>query len=381
MSLSINQPLPTDRRLYLRSGSYNIEDYDKKRQTIRLNTRLGIEQPIEAFYAYNKLKTGFLQAELNYELSKKQLLRSELDIKYEVAQKYYNLISWVEHENIAKQTMTIQQDAYELAQSKYEAGLIAEVEALQMEVDLGKAINNYDINRVNSMTQANAFKQLIGLNLKDSIIVHWQMEYQPVYIDPEKAVRLGLKHRLEICEKEIDIELAKINIKKEKLDGQITGSVSAYYDLIGVGEDNLNIGMSNTYQDAINHLKSKQGDKGISFNISIPVWDWGVTKSNLRMSQHSLNNEKITVEREIREVGSRLNNSLKRLQLLEKNVKVAEKIFEISKQRFSKGEINSQSLALDRNRLSQAYIDYKLLLADLTRKTFYDFEKKLLICE
>jgi len=146
MSLSINQPLPTDRRLYLRSGGYNIEDYDKKRQTIRLNTRLGIEQPIEAFYAYNKLKTGFLQAELNYELSKKQLLRSELDIKYEVAQKYYNLISWVEHENIAKQTMTIQQDAYELAQSKYEAGLIAEVEALQMEVDLGKAINNYDIN-------------------------------------------------------------------------------------------------------------------------------------------------------------------------------------------------------------------------------------------
>jgi len=207
------------------------------------------------------------------------------------------------------------------------------------------------------------------------------MEYQPVYIDPEKAVRLGLKHRLEICEKEIDIELANINIKKEKLDGQITGSVSAYYDLIGVGEDNLNIGMSNTYQDAINHLKSKQGDKGISFNISIPVWDWGVTKSNLRMSQHSLNNEKITVEQEIREVGSRLNNSLKRLQLLEKNVKVAEKIFEISKQRFSKGEINSQSLALDRNRLSQAYIDYKLLLADLTRKTFYDFEKKLLICE
>lgn len=85
------------------------------------------------------------------------------------------------------------------------------------------------------------------------------MEYQPVYIDPEKAVRLGLKHRLEICEKEIDIELANINIKKEKLDGQITGSVSAYYDLIGVGEDNLNIGMSNTYQDAINHLKSKQG--------------------------------------------------------------------------------------------------------------------------
>ena len=53
----------------------------------------------------------------------------------------------------------------------------------------------------------------------------------------------------------------------------------------------------------------------------------------------------------------------------------------ISKQRFSNGDIDSQALALDRNRLNLAniahldsYIQYKLLLADLMRKTFYDFE-------
>jgi outer membrane protein len=67
--------------------------------------------------------------------------------------------------------------------------------------------------------------------------------------------------------------------------------------------------------------------------------------------------------------------------LLEKNVEVAEKSIAISRSRFANGDINSQALALDRQRLSQAYISrleaftsYKLLIADLARKTFYDFE-------
>jgi outer membrane protein TolC len=66
--------------------------------------------------------------------------------------------------------------------------------------------------------------------------------------------------------------------------------------------------------------------------------------------------------------------------LLEKNVAVAEKSFGITRQRFSDGDIDSQALALERNRLNnaynshlRAYINYQLMLADLMRKTFYDF--------
>ena len=77
-----------------------------------------------------------------------------------------------------------------------------------------------------------------------------------------------------------------------------------------------------------------------------------------------------------------MNSSLRRLQLLEKNINLAQKSFDISQKRFARGEIDSQSLALDRIRVSNAYIthldayiEYKLLLIDIARKTFYDFEK------
>jgi outer membrane protein TolC len=121
--------------------------------------------------------------------------------------------------------------------------------------------------------------------------------------------------------------------------------------------------------------------------LNIPIWDWGVNKAQVRAAEASLrqakyrvDNEKVDVERDIRNTVNRLQSSLKRLKLLEKTVDVAERSFEISKNRFANGDINSQSLALDRQRLSNAYntrlsalISYKLLLADLTRKTFFDF--------
>ena len=98
--------------------------------------------------------------------------------------------------------------------------------------------------------------------------------------------------------------------------------------------------------------------------------------------------EKIKIEREIRNTVNNLHSSLKRLQLLIKNVELAERNFEISRQRFSNGDIDAQTLALDRVRLNdaynsrlEAYISYKLHISDLTRKTFYDFEKGVILAE
>jgi outer membrane protein TolC len=95
-----------------------------------------------------------------------------------------------------------------------------------------------------------------------------------------------------------------------------------------------------------------------------------------------MESNKISIERDIRTQVDRLQSSLRRLQLLEKNVIVAEKSFDISRQRYANGEIDSQAMALERERLNNAYntrldayINYKLLLSDLMRKTFFDFEK------
>jgi outer membrane protein TolC len=387
--LEISQPLPTDGRLFMSTGIYSLEDYEVDRNTVELITRFGFVQPLEAFYSYNRLQSNFEIAELNYELSQKQLTRAELDIRYNVSNAFYGLVSALEREKIANQTLQAQRESNELAQSKYQAGVIAEVEALQMEVDLAGEMNNYDISMVNRIAEENLLKQLLEIPLNDSIMIETDLGYKIVDVDLEKAITFGMKHRLEIREKEIENQLAEIDIRRIRVEGQITGNIFAYYDLIGIGNDPRNIGLNETFRNAWWELRHRRGNKGILLNISIPIWDWGVSwadvqaaKAISRQTNIAIDNEKVQVEREIRNTVAILQSSLRRLQLLEKNIELAQKSFDISVQRFARGEIDTQALAFDRLRHSNAYvshldayISYKLNLIDIARKTFYDFEK------
>jgi len=126
---------------------------------------------------------------------------------------------------------------------------------------------------------------------------------------------------------------------------------------------------------------------GVGLTITIPILDWGenralVRAAESRLNQYNYRKEEVEreIETEVKNLVASINSNLKRLQVLEKNIEVAEKSFDITRQRYTDGDIDSQSLALERNRLNnaytshlRAYINYQLSLADLTRKTFYDF--------
>ncbi len=386
--LEINQPLPTDGRVYIRSGVYNEDDFYRDTNNLNLHTRIGLSQPIEAFYSYNGIQAEFKRANLNYELSQKNLQRAELNLIYNVSQSFYALLSAQESMEIAKSDLERQKSASEIASNKYTAGLIRESDALQMEIDLGAAYNSYDIAIAKNESQINNLKQQLGLSMQDSISITGNYEYKEVLVDVEQAVQLGLDNRMEVRQREIEIELSDINIKKAKSQRYVQGEITAYYDFTGYGYNNFG---TPAFENALEDMQNRPGNRGIALNIHIPILDWGVNKSQQRVAEaskqknrYALELEKVNIEKEIRNTVNNLHSSLNRLKLLERNVELAEKNFEISRARFSNGDIDAQTLALDRDRLNKAfksrldaYISYKLLLADLNRKTFYDFEKNI----
>jgi outer membrane protein TolC len=394
-NLNINQPLPTDGNVYIRSGVSNTDDLITSRRSFLYGTRVGVTQPIEALYIYNNIRSEFKKAKLNYEMSFKSLKRAELDLVYNVSNSFYGLVSASERKGIALQTLKRQEEAFQIAKNKYDAGLIREVEELQMEVDLGAAQNDFDIAVVNYESMLNNFKQQIGISLQDSVILKRDTAYNIVAIDGEKAIQLGLENRLEIREKEIRIELSNLDIKKNKSNGMIKGEISAYYDFTGISNSDRTLSFRNAFDNSWTDLQNRPTNRGIYFSIYVPLLDWGVNRSLVKAAkaykiknENALEFQKISIENEIRNLVKQTLSSLKRLQLLEKNVTVAERNFEISKSRFRNGDIDGQALALDRARLNGAYISkleafisYKLLLADLARKTFYDFEKNKSLLE
>jgi outer membrane protein TolC len=387
--MTINQPLPTDGNIFISNMLSSSDNLKSNFRSSRLRSRIGFNQPLHSFYAYNSIKSTLKRAELDFERSNKQYKREELNLIYQVSSSYYNLLSLQKSTEIASLDLERQMDAYEISKNKYAAGLIREVDALQMEVDLAEAQNNHDISVLNEVSAKNAFIELLGLSLDDSVILSNEMNYQVVIIDPEQAVDLALKNRLEVREQQIQIELQKLSIKQQRANGLIRGSVDAYFERAGM-DHQANISFMQSIKNSYNNLTERNSSYGIGLSVTIPILDWGenralVKAAESRLKQYNYRKEEVEreIETEVKNLVASINSNLKRLQVLEKNVLVAEKSFEITRQRFSDGDIDSQSLALERNRLNnaytshlRAYINYQLSLADLMRKTFYDFQNQ-----
>jgi len=389
--LNINQPLPSDGNIYVQSGLSTLRDYNGELRSANVNTRFGITQPIDALYGYNSIKSSLKRARLAYEQSNKSLKREELNLVYDVSRAYYNLLSVQKREEFAYSDLLRQTDAQEISKKKYEAGLIREVDALQMEVDMAEAQSNYDIAVLNKKSASNAFKQALGINLEDSVVLDNNLQYQIVVIDPQNAVKLALENRLEIKEQDIQIELQKLSVKQQKVAGMIRGNINAYYEKVGVASSYDNFDVANAINNSYNNFLIRPSNFGFSFTISIPILDWGQNRSltkaaQARLTRYNIQKEQleVSIKAEVLDLVDNINTNLKRLQLLEKNLVVAKKSFDITLQRYSDGDIDSQALALERNRLNtsysshlNAYINYQLSLADLMRKTFYDFRNDL----
>ena len=392
--LDVNQPLPTDGTITLRSQMYHRTvsifldelDQDLKRREIYTSLSLRFHQPL---FTINRLRLGLRTANLNYERTSRRFKRSELDIIYLVTQSFFNLYRATRQAEIARETVEQQQELYDLAKKKYEAGLIPEVEALQMEVDLAESQNSLVEAEGNLARAEDSFKQLIGLKLTDRVRVRTSIEFEDYKVPLDKAIEYALKYRSEIRENEINVELARINVREADARSEIRGDFLAFYDFSGISDPALPFSTSprDLWNSSLDDLRGRPNNRGVVFSLTVPIWDWGVNaaevaaaQAQLRDSELALQEEKKTITREVRNVVGRLKEARNRVEVLRKSQEVAKRTFEISVERFNNGDITSQELALDRNRYTQAkfsfltaYIDYKLAEADLKRKTMWDF--------
>lgn len=388
-TVTVNQPLITNGNIYWETSLNSYDDLYNADRSATVNTRLRLRQPIDALYGYNAIRSSLKSARLDYERTNKSLRREELNLVYRVSSSYYNLLSQQRSTEIARLDYERQTEANEIAQNKYASGLIREVDALQMEVDLAEALNSYEMALINQESALNSFKELLGIELTDSIVLKDELKYNVVVVDADKAVEYALKNRTELRDQDIAIEQQKMAIRQRKAEGLVRGYFDAYVQKTGTSMDDLDTPYGTTLQTSANDFMNRPINYGVGVTLSVPLLDWGENRARVRAAesrqrQNYLAKEELerSIETETRNTVAQLNNNLKRLQLLEKNVVIAEKSFAITLQRFSDGDIDSQTLALERNRLNSAYrnhlgayIAYQLSLADIMRKTLYDFEK------
>lgn len=361
------------------------KDYEElERDQVYSRFALSFNQPI---FTANRLKENMRVAKLGYDKSTCYFTRVQMDIVYDVAVSFYNVYQLAYELRINQERLANSQEAYRITRLKQETGNLPEGELLIAEITVAQ--NEARVMESEGKLEAakDHFKLLIGLELGEEIELVADMEFDTFFIDMEQAIVEALTNRMELQENNIDIELQEIEVKRARRERELKGNISAYYDFTGLSTrdgGNVNQLIGSSFQNMVD----RPSNRGIALTLSYPIADWGrsknlVKRAQSRLKQTELNRENTrrSIEREIREIVRSVYEAEKRYRINRRNQEVAVQSYRISQLRFENGDMTSQELSIEQERLSQvqlafieSYITYRLSVANLNRKTMYDFE-------
>lgn len=376
--LFFTQPIPFTNGSFSLVGSiFGREQFSESIGTFRdyySNLSLRFRQPI---FAFNSLRASLERAGINLERAERNYNRAAQDIIYSVKQRFFQLFKAKKNVEIVEEKVNQTSLSYDKALNKFKAGLIAEVEALQLELDMTASRNELLNAQVQLAEAKDNFKLLIGLPLDEEVDVEAEIAFLPVDIDVKFAIEQALENRSEILNAGAEIKLSEMTVNEVDSKGNITALLTANYGI-------------NKNDDKIEDIFYKfADDRSVNLTLSLPIWDWGKNskevesaQANLKQAELGLLNEKEEIKREIIAAVNKISSAKARVEVLSKSVELAQKSYEISYSRFQSGTITSFDLSQMQLRLTDArtnslnaLIDYKLAMAELIRLTYYDFEK------
>jgi len=380
-TLSVNQPVTFTGGTVSLSG-----DFFQRNQ---LSGTSGTSQTINDYFSYfqvsvrqpiltpNVQSITVNRASLELNRASSDYIRHQLDIIYEVTNAFYTAYRLSRQEQISREQVEQNEDSYATARSKYVSGLIPEVEMLQTEVDLVTS-RNQQLNDQREASQAkNALKLLIGLPLEGEISLTSELKYTPVEIDLKTAIEKALLNRLELLSAKQSLELSAMDIELASSRRHLRLDLTASYGL----------NRNDTQLESV--LRDFGRTRNIALEVTVPIFDWGRHAREVETAEAQYKSAELTyantgqqIRQEIIDLVSRVRVAESRIQVLVKSIEVAQKSYEISLERFRVGTITRNDLAQAQQRLTNsklnsliALIDYRTGLADLTRKTLWDFEK------
>jgi len=383
-TFAINQRiLPTDGELMLVnrfSYDYSFTESafasDPLSKTYNNRLYLQFTQPI---FTYNRTRMETEMLELEYESSLIRYLLMQLSLERDVSVEFYAVYSNQMRLEIAREDLANNEESYQIISNKVEGGLLALEELYQAEVNLATSrsgVFNAELTLANSLDQ---FKVLIGLPLDTSLMIAAEIIADTVPVNQELAITHALANRMELREREIDMEQANFDLIVAKSTNEFAGSVTASFGVQANNEQFANLFETPTNTPAI----------GLTFNI--PLFDWGERKSEIKAAEASLQSSQISyevertdIERDIRMVVRSLKNLENQIEIQRKTVENAELAYDINLERYRNGDLTSLDLGMYQNQLSEsrmaltnAIIDYKIELLNLKIQTLYDFEKQI----
>ena len=178
-------------------NSINFLDYSG-------STRLAYERDI---LGQPSEEIALKRAEHSLESSRLNFDRQRLQLEGQVIDDYYNLVQSVRELEIEEQRLAQSRANLELAQRKFEVGLIAEVEALRLQVEMLQAEATYDQAQTNIESRRDLLRETLGLDVWAPLEIDTEVQHEIHPIDAQRALEIGLARRTDMKRAEIFEEI------------------------------------------------------------------------------------------------------------------------------------------------------------------------------
>ena len=381
-SFTVVQPfLPTDATITLSDNfSYTNNIYNEKYLTAGVayknDLSIQLNQPL---FTYNHTKLNLKTLQLQLETAQLNYAIQLLAMEQSVSQAFYAVYQAQQSMDISVQAYQDMKKNYEITKNKADAGISAQSEKFQAELNLATTKSDYENKQVAFENSKDAFKNMIGMNLYDDIIVIPNIAVDTsVKIDISFAIDQGLASRMEIRESKIDIETSELSLIQTKALNEFHGNLA-----LSFGYNGNNKYLKDIYSDPKNN-------ENVALTFQIPVWDWGEEKARIKASEATIESNKIDLGVEqnsiilaIRQSYRNLRNLINQIEIARQSVKNAQLTYDLNLEKYKNGDLTGMDLSIYQNQLSQnkltftnSLISYKLELLNLKILTLYDFEKK-----
>ncbi|MBN1939436.1 MAG: TolC family protein [Candidatus Aminicenantes bacterium] len=344
-----------------------------KTTTFNNSLSLRFNQPL---FTYNRTEMQIRELELSLENAQINYALQKLSIEKQVTQQFLNLYYTLEGVKIAEEELKNSTESYEIIQNKVQAGISAQGELYQADLtrlNSQAGLENKQIQYANALDQ---FKILIGLPLSTEIEAVTDIRKNLVAVDLIQAVAHGLDNRMELRQKDISIANAMHDLTRAAATNEFKASIDLQLGLTGINDQ------FNTMYESANT------DTLVALTLNVPLFDWGQKTHLIAAGQAQVDSQKLSfqeqrksIEAEIRQAFRSLRNLERQIEIAEKNVRNAQLTYEINLERYKNGDLSSKDMQFYQLQLSEqrlnvvsALINYKLALLDLKIRSLWDFE-------
>jgi outer membrane protein len=377
LKLDFSQTLTaTGATIYGTTNLQRFDDFDRNNTLYNgVPYAIGFSQPL---FQFNSLKWDKEIEPLKFNESKQAFIEAQEEIAVTVEGYFFDLLLGQVNQQVAEVNLKNTRQILQIAQLKFELGKVSKNEILQLKLELLNAEKAVGVAKRNIQIATLTLRSYMGFDGEANIALVVPREISTMEVSIEKVLTEAFANRSDAIGFVRRLAEARRDVAVAKGETGLTASLTA------------NLGFSNSAANIGGVYKSPQNQQLLQLQFSIPVLDWGRSKSKTKTAQANAHFTKYAVEQDKQTFRQQIITQVTLFNMLKEQIasnaeadSIAGEKYQIARDQYVLGYLSITDLSIAFQEKDQAKRDFINALRDfwgayyqLRYLSLYDFENK-----